>query len=164
MKPVNRQHQVTRAGALLLLLIFTALTYLQMCIASLHDNYQEGMQAVQFFLTPFWLMALLFGLLLCFPKHNQLLRLAMWFYRGALAVIVLLFVLMLIIDNIPSASVWSHPDTRNLYQTLFISVTNPDFSGRSLAVLGGNAILLIMLAIIVEWRRHKTARDEHWRA
>lgn len=152
------QYQVAKLGALLLLLIFAALTYLQMCIASLHDNYQEGMDAVQFFLTPFWLITLVMGLLLLFSKHDKVLVLAKWFYRGAFIVIAVLFILMLIIDSMPTSSVWSYPDTRNLSETQFISVTNPDFSGLSLAVLGGNTIFLILLAIIVEWRRYKYAK------
>lgn len=154
----NNKNPTVQWCALLLLLIFTTLVYVQMCIASLYDNYQVGIETVKLLLTPFWLIALMFGLLLCFPQRGHILRLATWFYRGALAVVAILFAVMVMIDQLPSPSVWSHPDTRNLLETLLISVTNPDFSGRSLGVLVGSVILLVPLAIMVEWRIRRAKR------
>lgn len=157
-RSLNKSGQLTVCSLFMVTLslsLFTGLLYLQMCIASLHENYQVGIEKVQLLLAPFWLIATLIMLLLAFPKRHALLVITKWFYRGAFIIISVLFVLLLIIDNLPVASTWRFPNERNLLTTIITSMTQPSFSGRSLAVLARAFVLVALMACVVERVRQR---------
>ncbi len=149
----------TKTGILFsaMLVIFLVLTYLQMCIASLYDNYQPGIETFKLLFSPLWLLWLMFFLLLLRAKQQRLLAFARLFYRAEFLATIVMLVVFFIVDSLPVIyftrhTSWSVPEERELCKTLIIALTSADFSNRSIVVLVKNFIVLLALAMMVEWR------------
>ncbi len=147
-----------------MLVIFLVLTYLQMCIASLYDNYQSGIETFKLVFSPLWLLWLVFFLLLLRAKQQRLLAFAKLFYRAAFLATIIMLVVFFIVDSLPvnhltQHTSWLAPEERNLWKILTISLMNPDFSNRSIVVLVKNFIVLLALAVMVEWRYYRLKKD-----
>ncbi len=147
-----------------MVVIFLVLTYLQMCIASLDDNYQPGIETFKLLFSPLWLLWLMLFLLLLRAKQQRLLVFAKLFYRAAFLATIVMLVVFFIVNSLPGMhltrhTTWVKPEERELCKTLIIALTSADFSNRSIVVLVKNLIVLLPLAVMVEWRYYRLKKD-----
>ncbi len=106
----------------------------------------------------------MFFLLLLRAKQQRLLVFAKLFYRAAFLATIVMLVVFFIVDSLPVMHLtqhtsWLAPEQRNLCKILTISLMNPDFSNRSIVVLVKNVIVLLALAVMVEWRYYRLKKD-----
>jgi len=115
-------------------IIFAIFLYLQMCTASINENYQLGISKIHL-LHPGLLLISMILLTAAIPgKAGKLMAsFSQQFAYIALCICFGFFLMYFIGDFAPGQSQWSFPHERTLLSTLKISLTNPQFSNRSLA-------------------------------
>lgn len=132
--------------------VFSLLLYLQMCIASLRENYQIGINKIQLFQPS---IIILFMIIICFipVKNIKIFNSISKFMKLAFIVCGILFIFSIIINFSPQINHWSFPHERALVQTLRTSLFHPQFSGHSTGILFQNIFLLSVLAFALLLKR-----------
>jgi hypothetical protein len=135
--------------ACLTTVILASTLYLQMCTASLYENYQVGISNIRFF-HPGLLLLLIISITIFSPERSRKAVYSFSFIFGKLAICVCLVfaILYFVFEFIPADSQWKIPSERTLITTIFTSLTHPDFSNRSLGGLIYTVILSIFLTVI----------------
>ncbi len=157
MSKKNRISSCMQLCAYILSGTFALLLYLQMCIASLTDGYQLGIEKIQLFQPS---KIIIFLIILAIFTKNKYKKAAeeifRQFYWLSFILMTIIFIIYIVNDLSSIPSYWIPQDQRTLSQTLKASITHPDFSGRSFAIFIHNSILLIILAVIIRLRTNKS--------
>ncbi len=135
---------------------FSLLLYLQMCIASLGENYQVGIRKIQLFQPS---IIVLFMIIICLisVKNTKTFDEIYNFTKLAFIACGVLFIFFFSANELSSQiGYWSFPHERTLIKTLKISLFHPQFSNRSIAILFQNIfLLLVLIFILFRKRKHK---------
>ncbi len=156
MKTAISRHIVLFAFAVTVIL--AAFLYLQMCTVSLYEDYQAGISRIRI-LHPSLLVLLILLLTVIVPgKFSKDVTLfSMQFAKMALWLCIGFGVLYVVIESTPFKSQWSFPRGRTLMETIASSLTHPNFSNRSLAVL----IYTVLLLLLLRWSSKLMLRKRH---
>ena len=146
--------------ALAVVVIFAVLLYLQMCTASLYEDYQVGISRARI-LHPclLVLMILLFTVIVPGKYGKDAVLFSVLFTKMAIWLCIGFGFLYIVIESIPFKSQWSFPRGRTLTETIVTSLSHPNFSNRSLTVLIYTVLLLLFLRWIAKLMLRKKCME-----
>jgi hypothetical protein len=144
--------------ALAVVVIFAVFLYLQMCTASLYEDYQDGIARVRI-LHPGLLVLMILLLTVIVPgkRGEEMALFSVQFTKLGIWLCIGFGILYVVVESIHFKSQWSFPRGRTLAETIATSLSHPNFSSRSLAVLIYTALLLFFL----RWRAKLILRKRH---
>jgi hypothetical protein len=132
---------------------YAAMLYFQTATASLHDEYQPGIEAMKAWISPGALLLILVAGA-AFLRSSFVLQIAKSSCKAALLVCVLLFLLVSVHRG--NRNTWVFPQQRSLEGTARIALFSPNFSNRSTGtVLGSAGIALLCFGASV-WLCRRT--------
>ncbi len=138
---------------------FALLLYVQMCIASLTDRYQLGIEKIQLFQPSIITISLTVLAIVTNVKYKKTAKkFFRQFYCFSFLLMAIIFIGYIVNDLSNMPSYWSFQNQRTLFQTLKISISHPDFSGRSFAIFIQNLILLVILVVVVTLKINKSKK------
>ena len=144
----------------LIVIMFAILQYVQMCIVSLRENYQIGIEKIQLFQPSIIILCLIALAIFCSGKTGKgIILFSKHFIKYSFIVCFVLLVFFFINDFSNASSQWTFPHQRTLIKTLKISLLHPEFSGRSLGILAYSIILLFVLSVVVKIKYKKTMHN-----
>ena len=113
-------------------LLYSAMLYFRVATASLHDNYQLGIEVLQIWISPGFLLGVVLGVTALFRSVDSI-RTAVRSSLAALIICALMF--GFVVAHSGNSNTWVFPQDRNLKDTIHTALFRPNFSNRSITTI-----------------------------
>lgn len=113
-------------------LLYGVMLYFRVATASLHDNYQPGIEVLQTWISPGFLLGVVLGIAALFRSVDSI-RTAVRSSLAALIICALMFGFVVVHSG--NSNTWVFPQDRTLKGTIHTALFRPSFSNRSITTI-----------------------------